>query len=88
MKTESQEVHWADLSAFHELVREQSEMVESVTMYDSFVHPTTRRVSLTFSIRFAPVASMRDSAKLAAEANESVREVGKAVVQQHGVELR
>ena len=82
------DVVWNDLNSFHELVREQSENVESVVLRDAFVHPRTGRTSQTFSVCFSPVAAMRDGALLAAEANATMQRVGCLAAARLGVQLR
>ena len=79
---------WEDANTFHEIVRECSEHVESVTLYDSFTHPVTGRRSCTFALRFAPVARMRDGGALARCANDAVGEIRRTAASRLGVKLR
>ena len=78
---------WVDANLFHELVREHSDHVESVTLYDKYSTQQCR-VSHTFALLFAPVAWLRNCAELAELATRTTEKIGGAAVQQLGVELR
>lgn len=80
---------WTDLNPFLELVRDLGDdTVESIELYDKFIHPKTNRKSHTFHIRFSPISGWTDGAKLVQHANRTTELVREQVADKFNVELR
>ena len=79
---------WRHGNLFHELVRDHSDSVQTVSLTDTFTHPRTGRRSHTFTLHFAPLAAVRDGAELAAHANDAIGTIGRTASDRLGIDLR